>query len=75
MTACLHVQFIYVREIILDSLKDKSVFFVELKILSTNGLPVISDLVMPEEFRSSLTIVKTNLIHLFWFILFCKKLY
>lgn len=60
MTACLHVRFINVREIILDSLKDKSVFFVELKILSTNGLPVNSDLVMSEELRSSLTIVETN---------------
>lgn len=47
-------------KLILDSLKDKSVFFVELKILSINGLPVISDLVMPEEFRSSFTIVETN---------------
>lgn len=47
-------------KLILDSLKDKSVFFEELKILSTNGIPVVSDLVMSEEFRSSLTIVETN---------------
>lgn len=46
-------------KLILDSLKDKSVFFVKLKILSTNELPAIYDLVMPEEFRSSLTIVET----------------